>query len=345
MTGFWRIFMVMAALSLAASCTATRSVDAWRDGWTLEQKGETTQALRKYADATSRLGKYIGALLNQIRLMAAVPERRPDAQAMLDKLVKSDPSDARVAAFSAMWALWQGDVGLARLRIAAAVLRDDDQADTVLALKQAELAVLVAEQKWQAAWEKAKGLTPKTPQERLRRAILAWNIGQWQSAGEWLDGSAECEEKSLLQALLAARAGKWPQTLEALAKLEGDAVTPLVLALRAQAALHANPPDLAAALRDAGDAARRDPADPLVTEVWAEAQLVAKQPQLARDLLAGLTVRGAGWSTWYNLGLAQLNLGDLSAASQSFTVAAQRCPACEPAVKNRDALVKLGVGQ
>ena len=66
--------------------------------------------------------------------------------------------------------------------------------------------------------------------------------------------------------------------------------------------------------------------------------------QLARDLLAGLTVRGAGWSAWYNLGLAQLRLGDLPAAAQAFTVAAQRCPTCEPAVKNRDVLAKMGVG-
>jgi hypothetical protein len=340
-----RFLSICIALAVLGGCTATRSVDAWRDGWLLEQKGEQTLALRKYADATSRLGKYTGALLNQIRLLAAVPERRPDAQALLDKVVKTEPADARVAAFSAMWALWQGDVPLAKTRVAAGVLREDDQEDTVRAFHQAELAVLIADKQWQAAWERAKNAAPKTPQERLRMAVLAWNVGEWQRASEWLVDAQPCKEKALLEALLAARAEQWPQTTVALARLEGDAATPLVLALRAQAALHADPPNLAVALRDAGDAARRDPADPLVTEVWAEAQLVAKQPQLARDLLAGLTVRGAGWSAWYNLGLAQLHLGDLTAAAQAFTVAAQRCPTCQPAVRNRDVLAKLGLGQ
>ena len=345
MTGIWAKAAAVVVMGSLSACTATRSVDAWRDGWTLEQRGESTLALRKYADATSRLGKYIGASLNQIRLLAAVPERRPDAQALLDKLVKSDPTDARVAAFSATWALWQGDVPLARTRVAAAVPRNDDAEDSVAALRQAELAVLVAEKQWQAAWEKQRNLLPKTAQERLRMAVVAWNVGEWQRASELVADGLDCKEKSLLQALLAARAGQWPQTHKALERLEGSAVTPLVLALRAQAALHATPPDMAAALRDAGDAARRDPADPLVTEVWAESQLVAKQPQLARDLLAGLTVRGAGWSAWYNLGLAQLELGDLNAAAQAFTVAAQRCPTCQSAVKNRDVLAKMGVGQ
>ncbi len=331
--------------AMTASCTASRSVDAWRDGWALEQKGESTLALRKYTDATSRLGKYTGAMLNRIRLMSAVPERRADAQELLDKLVKSEASDARVAAFAAMWALWQGDVALARTRLAAGALKADDQDDTVAAYHQAQLAVLMAEKQWQSAWREAKALAPMTPQDHLRKATLAWNVGDWQRAEELVELALDGKEKWLLQALLAARREQWPQTQKVLARLEGDAVTPLVLALRAQAALHANPPDLATGLRDASEAAKRDPADPLVTEVWGAAQLYAKQPQLARDLLAGLTVRGAGWSAWYNLGIAHLRLGDLPAAAQAFAMAAQRCPGCEAAVKNRDVLARMGVGQ
>ena len=162
-------------LAVTAGCTASRSVDAWRDGWTLEQKGESTLALRKYTDATSRLGKYTGAMLNRIRLMSAVPERRADAQELLDKLVKSEASDARVAAFAAMWALWQGDVALARTRLAAGALKADDQDDTVAAFHQAQLAVLMAEKQWQSAWREAKAMAPMTPQDHLRMATLAWN--------------------------------------------------------------------------------------------------------------------------------------------------------------------------
>lgn len=343
----WRHLLGLAFVALGATtaCTSTRAVDRWRDGWALEQKKEPQLALRQYMDATSRLGKYNGVMLNQIRLMSAVPERRPDAQALLDKLVKSDPSDARVAAFSAMWSLWQGDVPLARARLAAGVLKADDAVDTVAAMRQAELAVLMAEKKWQAAWQIAKDVTPNTPQDHLRMATLAWNAQEWTKAATWLSPALECPEKWLLQALMAARAGHWPEAQRVLARLEGDAVTPLVLALRAQAALHATPPDLAMGLRDAAEAAKRDPADALVTEVWAEAQLYTKQPQLARDLLAALTVRGAGWSAWHNLGLAQLSLGDLPAAAQAFAMAAQRCPDCRPAVQNRDVLAKMGVGQ
>ncbi len=336
-------FAALAVLAGSVGCTSSRATEGWRDGWVLEQKGETTLALRKYTEATSRLGKYPGALLNRIRLLAAVPERRADAQELLDKLVKSDPADARVAAFSALWALSQGEVGLARSRLNAGVIKSDDVEDTAAAMRQAEVAVLMAEKQWQAAWAKAKDLAPTTPMDHLRMATLAWNVGEVARAQALVAAALEGKEKALLQALLAAHAGDWQQTQQRLALLEGDAVTPLVQALRAQAALHANPPDLAAALRDASEAARRDPADPLVTETWAEAQLVAKQPQLARDLLASLTVRGAGWSAWYNLGLAQLRLGDLPAAAQAFTVAAQRCPTCASAVKNRDVLAKLGV--
>ncbi len=344
MTGLAGKTALAACVLVAVGCTSSRSIDAWRDGWALEQKGENTLALRKYTDATSRLGKYPGAMLNRVRLMAAVPERRADAQELLDKLVKSEPANPRVVAFATMWALWQGDVALARTRFAAGALKPDDTEDVVSALRQAEIALLMAEKQWQAAWTKAKDAHAVTPQDHLRLATLAWNAGDAARAQELIGSAQACNEKALLEALLAANRNAWPAVQQALAPLEGDAVTPLILALRAQAALHATPPDLAAALRDSGDAARRDPADPLVTEVWAEAQLVAKQPQLARDLLAALTVRGAGWSAWFNLGLAQLRLGDLSAAAQAFTVAAQRCPACEAPAKNRDVLAKMGVG-
>ncbi len=345
MRKFKRKFALCALIASSSGCTSSRAIEAWRDGWVQEQKGATTPALRKYVDATSRLGKYPGAMLNRIRLLAAVPERRGEAQELLDKLVKSDPTDPRVASFSAMWALSQGEVPLARNRVNAGVLKPDDLDDTVAAMRQAELAVLMAEKQWEAAWQRAKDLAPSTPQDSLRVATLAWNVGEFGRAEQLVGPALDCKEKWLLQALLAARAGQWRDAGQRLAQLEGDAVTPLVQALRAEAALHAEPPDLAVALRDAAEAARRDPADALVTEVWGTAQLVAKQPGLARDLLASLTVRGAGWSAWYNLGLAQLRLGDLPAAAQAFTIAAQRCPTCASPVKNRDVLAKLGLTQ
>lgn len=331
-----RISIILIGIILFCGCTSSRAVENWRDGWALEQKGDNVQALRRYTDGTKRMGRYPGLSLNRIRLLAASPEHRQEAQLELDLLLKADGSDARTAAFAALWALEQGDVALARTRLAAA--KNEDDPGAMAAMRQAEFALLLAEKKWQEAWKLGQTLNPETPRDHLRLATAAWNAGEASAVPPILLKAPECKEKWLLEALVAAAENQWPQVQEKLGRLEGEAVTPVIQALRAEAALHAEPPDVAAALRDAAEAARRDPADPLVTEVWAVAQLQGKQPQLARDLLAGLTVRGADWSAWYNLGLAQLKLGDLQGANQAFQVAAQRCPQCKAAVRNRDAL-------
>ena len=338
----WILAVVAAVVGAAApACTASRQVEGWRAGWELEQKGDPAGALKKYNEAAARMGTYPGLSLNRIRLLATFPERRQEAQEALDKLLKSHGGDIRVAAFAAHWALWQGDVGLARTRLSAGAPKPDDDADVVAAFHQAELRVLMAERKWQEAWRLGQTLPPETPADRLRLATAAWNAGAKDQARVLVAGAQECREKWVLDAMLQAQAGVWPDVRARLARLEGDAVTPVLQALRAEAALHADPPDLASALRDASEAARRDPADPLVTEVWAVAQLVGQQPQLARDLLAGLTVRGTGWSAWYNLGLASLKLSDLASADQAFAIAAQRCPTCPSAVHNHEVLAAI----
>jgi Flp pilus assembly protein TadD len=115
--------------------------------------------------------------------------------------------------------------------------------------------------------------------------------------------------------------------------------SPRLEALRAWSLLRSG--DAAAGLAAAAEASRRQPDDPYVSQVWAAAQLANGQAQLARDLLAVLAARGGGWSTWHDLGLAQLALADPQAALSSFEQAAARCPGCEPAVKNRNALRRI----
>lgn len=332
---------IAAALLALGGCTASRAVEDWRAGWALEHKGDPNGALKRYNQAMDRMGTYPGLSLNRIRLLATFPERRQEAQEALEKLLKSHGGDLRVASFATQWALWQGDVALARTRLSAAAQKPDEEQEAIDAWHQAELGVLVAERKWREAWAMGRTLPPGTPRERLLLATVAWNAGDAAHAKELLEGSQECREKWVLGAMLQAQLGEWAGVRATLGRLEGDAVTPAIQALRAEAALHADPPDLANALRDAAEAARRDPADPLVTEVWAVAQLVGQQPQLARDLLAALTVRGTGWSAWYNLGLASLKLGDLPGAQQAFSIAAQRCPTCPAAVRNRDVLAAI----
>ena len=337
------LWAVGIGLCATAGCTASRSVDEWREGWAAEARGDVKLAERRYAAVNSRMGNYPGARLNQIRLLAAVPERRADAQELLDKLLKSEAADRRVAAFAALWALAQGQPAQARARLGAATAEPNGDPQVEAAFAEAEIAVLMAEKQWQVAWQRVQQRTPTTARAHLQFAILAWNVGEFARAEAWLTAAPAGRETSLLRALLLAKHHNWGAVLAALAPLEGEAVTPLVLTLRAQAALYTQPPDVAAALRDAAEAARRDPANPAATEVWACAQLQADQPQLARDLLAGLTARGGGWTTWFNLGLAHLRLGELVAAAQTFQAAAQRCPGCAVAVKNRDALRDLGV--
>jgi hypothetical protein len=333
---------ILVGIALLPACTTSRAVQTWRDGWQAENRGDTGKAARLYAEAGSRDGRQIGARLDRIRLLARGPEGQDEARELLDKLTKSEGSEPRVAAFAAVWALWKGDAALASQRLAAArPPRPEDDDDTHQALASARLALLSAQGKWQQAWPLAEAATP-THATALRFATIAWNAGHPEAAPYFLTQAPATPATALLGALVAARAGKWPEVLTRLQALEGADVTTLVLTLRARAALALG--DAAKASGLAGEAARRDPGDPEVTELWAVTLLSAGQAGTARDLLSGLTARGAGWTAWHHLGLAMLRLGDPAAATIAFQGAAQRCPTCAGAVRNAAVLQKLGIG-
>jgi len=331
------IGLLATGLLALGGCTTSRAVLAWRQGWQAEENGNHQAALREYADATSRNGKLAGAALNRVRLIALQPDRREEATLLLDKTLKSNAGEPEVAAFAAQWALWLGDVKLARQRIdAARVPGADTPADVVAALEDSRRAVLAAESRWAEA---AKCTTTQGGSPVLR-AVVAWNAGDVATAAAATAQAPQGKHRALLEAVLARDRGDWPAATAALAGLDAADSDVLVLTLRGEAAVQLGRADQA--LQAAGEAAQRAPADARATEVWAVAQLVAGQAAAARDLLAALTVRGAGWSAWQNLGIAHLKLGDLPAAASAFAQAAQRCPTCEPALHNRAALQRMG---
>ena len=327
--------LALSALALPA-CTTSRATLAWRQAWLQEEKGNTQAALREYDDATARNSKLTGAALNRIRLLALQPDRREEATLALDKVLKVAAGEAEVAAFAAQWALWLGDAKLARQRLdAAKAPAADAPTDVVSAWTGAQCAVLAAEGRWNQAAQGAPGQGAAA-----LRAIIAWNAGDATQAAKGLPEMPKGRERALLEALLARERGDWPGVEAALTQADPAERALDFEILRAEAAIQAG--DAAKAARSGGDAAQRAPGDARATEVWAVAQLISGQAAAARDLLAALTVRGAGWSAWHNLGIAQVKLGDLPAASLAFAQAAQRCPSCAAPVRNRDALQRLG---
>lgn len=334
-----RTYILILALA-ATSCTTSRAVLAFRDGFAAEKAGDPTKALQKYEDAFERDSALYGAQLNRIRILALQPERRSDANALLDKLLKSAGSDKGVAGFAARMALVAGDVKLARLRLDVAEKTTKSSAFGNRVWQSAQVAVLAAEGQWHKAWEGAAAL-PADAADDLLLATVAWNAQQSTVAQARADLAPPSAELAILQALLARQAQKWQAILPLLKALEGEKEPPLVLALRAQAAL--NTGEKAEALRWAAQAAQREPSDAFYQELWAVTQISAGQPAQARDLLVGLTARGGGWTVWYNLAIARIQLGELTEALAAFDTAVQRCQTCAPAKRNRDALAKLGL--
>lgn len=346
--------LLLAILGNTAGCTTSRAVLLCHEGWQAETRGDTARALARYTEALDRNSKLLPAAMGRVRLIALQPERRAEADALLAKFLATNASDPAVAAFAARWALFTGDVRLARQRLVATrAIAPEDPPETAHALAAAEVAVAAAENRWQVASERAVALAvdatrasaggPETPRfgtDALLLATVAWNVGQEGEARALAGTAAMSPQRQLILALAAREANDWAGVELALASLEGDAVTPLVLTLRSLAAGRRG--DAGAAMAAAAEAARRDPADAFVTEVWANAQLGAGQVTTARDLLAGLTARGAGWSAWHGLGIAHVRLGDLAAAAQAFDTATVRCPTCAAPVRNRNVLRRLG---
>jgi tetratricopeptide (TPR) repeat protein len=312
-------------LLLSGACTTSRAVWLAREGWQAESRGQLAQALSCYEAAAAIDRKQVAARLNWIRLRAQSPESRDEAGKALDGLLQEQPDDPRVAAFAATWALWQGDAGLARQRLERARTPETAQGPEVAsALQEARLQLAAALGRWPEAWQLAGEVTPSAAQA-VRRAAVAWRAGHRPEAEAWLTRASGGHGDRTRAVLLAAQG----RHADVLSSLEGVPDDVAVLGLRARALLGMGRP--AEALAWATQAARLAPADAGLTELWAVTLLVAQQPSVARDLLVGLSARGAGWTVWHHLGLAHLALGDGRAALEAFQSAVALCGGACPA--------------
>lgn len=317
---------------------------AWHEGWQAESAGDLATASKRYEEAERRDPRLIGVRLDRLRLLALSPDALADAKDRLDKLLKAEPHDPRVASFAAIWALWQGDAKLAGQRLEAArPVQPDDPADVAPTLAQARAMVAAAQGRWPEAWQLASTGATFGPKDASWRASVAWNAGPLDPGhAETLRLTASLppgRQKALLQALLAAEQGRWPDVVQALASLQASEVTPLVLVLRARAALAQG--DAAQAVGLAAQALQGAPDDMQVQELWAVALLQLGQTSQARDALLALTSQGGGWTAWHHLGVAWLRLGDMPQATASFRMAAQRCPTCAVPARNLAVLARI----
>lgn len=339
-----KVALVALALSSAASCTTSRAVVAWHDGWQAEAVGELALAEKRYGDAAAADKGQAGAACNRVRLIARHPDRQQEAKEALEPLIKDKSRWPEVASLGALAALSQGDAKLAQQRLAASrALNDGDRQDVRDGLRMAKVSVAAAQGRWREACD-AK-LLAALPEEataaRLAAATAAYNGADVALAAKLLPDHAGAEAAEL-RAWLAADRGDWAAVRAALEQLSETERTPRLDALKAWSLVRSG--DGPGGLALAADAARRDPDDAVAAQVWATASLAAGQAAQARDVLAGLATRGGGWSVWFDLGLAQLALADPQAALSAFEQAALRCPTCGPATKNRDALRRvLGV--
>ncbi|MBI5611353.1 MAG: hypothetical protein HY902_20945 [Deltaproteobacteria bacterium] len=323
------LFLLAAA---AGSCTTSRPVLLWREAWQAEQRGDLGVAERRYQEAYGLDGSLLGAACNRLRLVARQPDRLPEARDLAEKLMKSKGTEPEAASCAAMFALVDGDAGLAQKRLAAVrALKPADSAEVRQNLAAARRVVAAAGGRWQAALEVADLPADGTAVQQ-GRAIAKWN-------SKLPDSEPVPPGLPELAAWRAAERGDWlalRKTLEAMPQR-----SPTLQALLGWALLQLGDP--AAALQLAADGAQRAPADGFCQETWGVAALAAGQASLAVQVLAAATLHSAGWTAFFHLGLAQIQVGDLPAALASFEQASLRCPNCAPAVRNRDALRSAGL--
>jgi tetratricopeptide (TPR) repeat protein len=338
---------VVAVLVAQSACITPRSTHAWHEGAAAEAAGDLVTAEARYTEAATGQDRLVGAELARIALMARSSDRRKDANKLLDAVLKKQPGDPLVASFAALMALIDGNPKLAAERLdASRALVAADTADIRRGMQWAKLAVAAHNARDAEATAVLADLaTSPTPTAHLNAlaVAVAWNAGDAAAVTKWQPGTGkdavpwpEATEVWWLRALLARSAG---DLTAALAHLEHVPKAERLQALTLlEAELRLRLGDLAGAAQVAGDAARKDPGDAELQEVWAVALLQLGEPAMARDLLAAVTARGARWSAYFHLGLAHVALGDLPAAEQAFSAAVIRCPTCKPASQNRDAL-------
>jgi tetratricopeptide (TPR) repeat protein len=196
--------------------------------------------------------------------------------------------------------------------------------------------VLAAEGQWQKAGAALAGLPEAPTGTQLAVATAAWNGGA-DPLSCVVPEAADSPAAWRLRAWLAVHRGAWAEAAAALERVRATERTVDDRALWAWTWLQQG--ETGKALEGLAEIGRLAPQHPLAMEILAVAQLKSGDAQSARDQLAALVGRGGGgWSAWWNLGLAYLQLRDPQAALAAFDQGVLRCPSCAPLRKNRDVL-------
>lgn len=330
----------LAAVGIGA-CTTSTAVLVWHDGWVAERAGDLEKAERKYTVATELDPGLVGAECNRIRLLAAHPDRQSQAQQALEKLMKTKAATPEVAATGAFAALSAGTLDVAQKRLAAArKLQPTDAIDVHQAVAAATVLAHAAAGNWtqSLAASAATTLAEDATAARQSAAIAAWNLGDLPAA------EAVAPRDSELGVWLAVASGQHGLAVQRANALTQSTKSGQLHAISAWA--RAQSGDLAGARGDLALAAKADQGSALVAQVTAGLALLDGQAAQARDVLAGIVARtpSAPWSVWFDLGVAQVQTGEVSAAQASFSRAAQLCSQCPSAVRNRDLLARLSAG-
>lgn len=337
------------ALLLATGCTTSRAQLSWEAGRAAEAKGQRDVAMRRYQEAYSLRDHLVGAELDRIRLLAEVPDRKPQAQEALETLLKKRGGLPEVATFGAAWALRHGDARRARERLDPArkvTLARPGCDPVVRAFLGVDLAAEVGEGRQAPAAAARDRLAQRCGPEAVDPglgALVAFNGGDLARARRALARLPQGDRSlPLLRAALALHAGQHADAAAALGVIADSDLGPLALVLRGQAAFGQG--HFESALADGRAALRLRPGMEAAEQLLGLARLAQGDARAARDLLAGIAARSpeqVHWTVLFDLGVAEVKLGDLAAAASRFEQAARRCPECAPAKANAEALAKL----
>ena len=348
-------------LACLPACTTSRAVRRWHDGDAALARGDRATAILRYEEAHARDGKLVGAEVNRIALLARDPAAARQVRAAHEALAEKKSGVVEVELLGAGLDLIGGDAKLAWTRLAAIAeaplvkadsvygladapcnpLRRDVlrlRVETALALGSNDAAARSAAELHRRCASVGNGLRKREALLIGSAAIGAGDVALARSVVASLDANDPAGRR--LAAALALRAGNGAEALRLLVGLDDGAAA----MLRAAAEIQAGHGAEALAALDRARSAGVD--DGQTAPLEASASLLTGDVRRARDLLAGMVAQARvalPWTIAFDLGLAELRLGDLQAAASAFAKAARACPTCDAPKQNLLALRSLGV--
>lgn len=350
--------MLLASLP---ACTTSRAVRRWHDADAALARGERATAILRYEEAYARDGKLVGAEVNRIALLARDPAAARQVRTAHEALAEKKSGVVEVELLGAGLDLLGGDAKLAWTRLQAIAELPLAKADrvygpadapcnplrrevlrlrveTALALRQAASAGQAAAELHRRCAKAGDGLRGR---ESLLIGSAAIGVGDGalaRAVAASLDAGDPAGRR--LAAALALRDGKGTEALRLLEDLDDGPAAMLRAAAHVQLGQGADALAALDRVRSAGIDERQ------IAPLEASAALLTGDVRRARDVLAGLVAQNRGtlpWTLAFDLGLAELRLGDLQAAAQAFARAARACPSCTAPKQNLLALRSLGV--